>query len=80
MFYTGVTNDLIRRVYQHKHDITGGFTQKYNVKTLVYFEHCTEIQTAIAREKPIKKWHREIKVEAIERMNPDWRDLYEDLI
>ena len=79
-FYTGVTNDLIRRVYEHKNGLADGFTKKYGIKTLVYYEQCEDIEAAIWREKLIKKWRREIKMEAIEKMNPDWRDLYDDLI
>lgn len=79
-FYTGVTNDLIRRVYEHKHGLADGFTKKYGIKTLVYYEIYESIESAIAKEKLIKKWRREIKCEAIESMNPDWRDLYDGLI
>ena len=80
VFYVGVTNDLIRRVYEHKEGIIQGFTKKYNVKMLVYYEHAEDIYEAIHREKLIKKWRRSIKVDAIERINPEWRDLYFDLI
>jgi len=79
-FYVGVTNDLIRRVYEHKEGLVKGFTKEHGVKMLVYFEHCTDINAAIHREKMIKKWRRPIKMEAIERMNPDWRDLYYDMV
>lgn len=80
VFYVGVTNDLVRRVYEHKEEIIGGFTKKYDVKMLVYYEHAEDINEAIHREKIIKKWKRSIKVNAIERMNPEWQDLYFDLI
>ena len=80
VFYTGVTNDLIRRVYEHKMGIIKGFTQKYNVKQLVYFEHCEDILGAIHREKVIKKWKRKFKIDAIERINPEWKDLYYELV
>jgi len=79
VFYTGVTNDLIRRVYEHKAEIIKGFTQKYNVKMLVYYEHCEDVYAAIAREKVIKKWKRKYKMAIIERQNPAWRDLYFEL-
>ena len=79
-FYTGVTNELIRRIYEHKEELAEGFTKTYNVKILVYFEHCTDINAVIHREKIIKKWKCNIKMEAIEKQNPDWRDLYYDLI
>jgi putative endonuclease len=80
VFYVGVTNDLIRRVYEHKNELIAGFTKKYNVKLLVYYEQYADINDAIHREKLIKKWARKIKIDAIERVNPDWRDLYFDLI
>lgn len=79
-FYTGVTNDLIRRVWEHKKGIADGFTKKYGIKTLVYYEHHTDIEMAICREKLIKKWRRQMKMQAIESINPEWKDLYMDLI
>ncbi len=78
--YIGVTNDLIRRVYEHKNDIIDGFTEKYKVHMLVYYELANDIYSAIQREKRIKKWERKWKMELIEKMNPDWHDLYEDLV
>ncbi len=78
--YVGVTNDLIRRVYEHKHDLIGGFTAKYKVHTLVYYEHTSDIRSAIEREKRLKKWRREWKIKLIESMNPQWHDLYEELV
>ena len=80
VFYVGVTTDLIRRVYEHKEDLADGFTKKYQIKELVYYEEYDDMETAIAREKIIKKWKRKYKINAIERMNPDWKDLYFDLI
>jgi putative endonuclease len=80
VFYVGVTNDLIRRLYEHKEGLIKGFTQKYNIKKLVYYECTEDIHEAINREKIIKKWKRSIKITAIERMNPDWRDLYFELL
>ncbi|MBI5221071.1 MAG: GIY-YIG nuclease family protein [Candidatus Liptonbacteria bacterium] len=77
--YTGVTNDLIKRVGQHKADIAEGFTRRYGVHILVYYEQTTDINSAIAREKQIKKWRRAWKINLIEKENPGWRDLYEDL-
>ncbi len=74
--YTGVTNNLIRRVYEHKHKIIKGFTKKYGVDKLVYFEQTEDINAAIQREKQIKKWFRKWKIELIEDMNPEWKDLY----
>ena len=80
VFYVGVTNDLIRRVYEHKEGLVEGFTKKYNIKILVYFEHFENIEDAIAREKVIKKWKRRYKMNAIESLNPEWKDLYFELI
>src|SRR5579871_4004078 len=76
VFYVGATNDLIRRIYEHKTEIIQGFTKKYNVKRLVYYECYEDIKEAIHREKIIKKWKRKIKINAIERINPEWKDLY----
>lgn len=78
-FYTGVTNDLVRRVYEHKNGLAEGFTKKYGIKQLVYYEVFGDVELAIQREKLIKKWRRSIKMEAIERQNPEWRDLYDDI-
>src|SRR5437773_2700134 len=78
--YIGVTNDLIRRVNEHKNGLIEGFTKKYNVKLLVYFEATEEIEGAIQREKQMKKWNRKWKIELIEKNNPNWRDLYEDIL
>ncbi len=75
--YVGVTNDLKRRVYEHKEGIIAGFTKQYKVSQLVYFEQTTDIHSAIAREKKIKNWNRQWKVELIESRNADWQDLYD---
>jgi len=72
-----VTNDLIRRVYEHKNKMIDGFTKKYNIKKLVYYEETDDIQTAIAREKQIKGWLRSKKIALIESVNPKWNDLSE---
>jgi len=77
--YVGVTNDLSKRVWQHKQDLVEGFTKKYGVKSLVWFEQTESIESAIVREKQIKKWNRDWKVELIEKTNPQWRDLYEEI-
>lgn len=76
VFYTGVTNDLIRRIFEHKSGLIEGFTKRYNMQKLVYFEVMEDVNAAIAREKLIKKWKREFKFDAINRMNPGWKDLY----
>jgi len=78
--YIGVTNDLIKRVYQHKNNLVDGFTKKHNVHRLVYYETTNDIQSAIIREKQLKKWNRKWKLELIEKENPEWKDLYNDLI
>jgi len=77
--YTGVTSDLITRVAQHKRGLAGGFTSKYGVRTLVYFEPHATMENAIRRERQVKKWRRCWKLELIERQNPRWRDLYPEL-
>ncbi len=78
--YIGVTNDLIRRVYNHKNKLVEGFTKKYNIDMLVYYETTENIEAAIIREKQLKKWNRSWKLELIEKSNPDWKDLYFELI
>ena len=78
--YTGVTGDLVRRVYQHKARVIAGFTSKYGCTCLVYYEAHDGVREAIAREKQIKAGSRKNKLELIEAMNPEWRDLYEDIV
>jgi len=78
--YIGVTNNLVKRVYEHKVNIVEGFTQKYNVHCLVYYEDFNDIFEAITREKRIKKWKRQWKIALIEKLNADWKDLYFDII
>jgi putative endonuclease len=78
--YIGVTNDLTRRIYEHKHDLEDGFSRKYGVHTLVYFETTPDIYSALTREKQMKKWNRKWKIELIESKNPEWKDLYQDLL
>jgi putative endonuclease len=75
--YTGVTNDLMRRVYEHKNKMIDGFTNKYNITKLVYYEETNDVQAAIAREKQIKGWLRRKKISLIESVNPNWKDLSE---
>lgn len=75
--YVGVTNNLVRRVYEHKQKLVGGFTKKYNVDKLVYIEEFNNINEAISREKVIKKWNRVWKLSLIEQQNSEWEDLYE---
>jgi len=78
--YIGTTNDLLRRVKEHKDGLVEGFTKKYRVKRLVYYESTPYHVAAIEREKQMKEWKRKWKVELIEKMNPEWKDLYEDLV
>jgi putative endonuclease len=78
ILYTGVTNDLKRRLYEHKHKMIDGFTKKYQVFKLVYFESTSDVTSAIAREKQIKGWTRHKKNSLIEAMNPAWKDLSEN--
>lgn len=80
VLYTGVTNDLIKRVYEHKEKLIAGFTKKYNVNKLVYYEIFTDINNAIAREKQIKAGSRQKKIDLVNSMNPQWCDLYEGLL
>ena len=77
--YLGVTNDLIRRVYEHKQKITPGFTSRYDIRRLVWFECYDDAYTAISREKELEKWRRAWKVALIEKENPDWKDLYGEI-
>ena len=77
--YVGVTSELKHRVFQHKESLIPGFTQKYKVHMLVYFEEYADIRDAITREKQLKKWNRAWKIRLIEKMNPQWNDLYFDL-
>jgi len=79
VLYVGVTNNLERRLWQHKQHAIQGFTAQYNVTRLVHFEHTTDVIEAITREKQIKGWRREKKVALIEGSNPGWKDLSEDL-
>ena len=76
--YIGVTNNLMRRVYEHKEGLVEGFTKKYNIKMLVHYEITTNINEAIKREKVLKKWNRQWKIRLIEKTNPNWDDLSKD--
>jgi len=78
--YTGVTSDLVQRIWQHKNDLVEGFTKKYGVHTLVWYELHDTMQPAIEREKAIKEWRRAWKLSLIESNNPEWRDLYGDIV
>ena len=78
--YIGITNDLKRRVYEHKNGLVEGFTKKYRLKNLIYYEILNTAESAIRREKQLKKWKRMWKLRVIEEKNPDWKDLYEELL
>jgi putative endonuclease len=78
--YTGVTSDLVRRAYEHREGLVRGFTRRYGVKTLVYFEQHDTALGAIQREKNIKHWPREWKIDLIVGLNPAWRDLYDEIV
>lgn len=79
VLYTGVTGDLIGRTYVHREDLLQGFTSRYHVHRLVYFEQHDGAYEAITREKQVKKWRRAWRIDLIEKENPEWRDLYEEL-
>ena len=79
-FYVGVTSDLIRRTWQHKSRVTDGFTARYGIKSLVYYECFDDVTNAITREKNLKNWQRAWKVGLVTEFNPDWRDLYGDIL
>ncbi len=78
--YSGVTSALVKRIWEHKNNIVEGFTKKYNIHMLVWYEIHETMESAIKREKAIKKWERSWKIDVIEEMNPQWRDLYFDLL
>ncbi|UYN98205.1 MAG: GIY-YIG nuclease family protein [Devosia sp.] len=77
--YIGVTNDLVRRIYEHREGLVAGYTKSRNIKRLVYFEQFGEITLAIQRETSLKRWYRSWKEALIEESNPDWRDLWDDI-
>ena len=79
VLYTGVTNDLVRRIYEHKEKLVDGFTKKYNVNKLVYYETFNDIKSAIQREKQIKGITRQKKIDLINTINKNWKDLYQDI-
>ena len=78
--YIGVTSDLVKRVFEHKQNIVEGFTKKYGVHILVYYEQTDDINASITREKQLKKWKRQWKINLIEKDNPKWNDLYDTLL
>ncbi len=78
--YVGVTSDLLKRIYEHKQNLIDGFTKKYNVHTLVYYEVHNDILEVITRERRIKKWNRRWRMRLIEKMNSEWKDLYYEIV
>ncbi len=80
VMYVGITNNLARRVYEHKHKMVDGFTKKYNLNKLVYYERTSDVFAAISREKEIKKWRREKKDRLVIALNPEWKDLSDEVI
>ena len=78
--YVGVTTDLLKRIWEHKEKIAAGFTRKYDLDRLVYYEDIDDYDSALAREKQLKNWHRDWKINLVESANPYWKDLYPDLI
>ncbi len=79
VFYTGVTNNLTRRIYAHKHKLVEGFSQKYNINKLLYFEEYSDVNEALKREKQIKDFRREKKLQLINSLNKNWEDLWEEI-
>jgi putative endonuclease len=79
VLYIGVTNDLVRRIFEHKNKLAEGFSKKYNLTKLVYYETTMDVESAISKEKQLKNWHRDWKINLINRVNPEWRDLGEDI-
>ena len=80
VMYIGVTNNLKRRVYEHKNEVIDGFTKKYHVHKLVYYETTTDVKAALEREKQLKGWKREKKDSLVTDMNPNWKDLYDEIV
>ena len=79
VLYIGVTNNILRRTQEHKNHELKGFTDKYNLTKLVYFEETSEIESAILRENQLKNWHRDWKLNLIKQFNPEWKDLYDEI-
>ena len=79
-FYIGVTSNLQKRIWEHKNKIVKGFTKKYNVDKLVYFEQTEDVETALNREKQLKRWHRQWKINLIKEFNPEMKDLFDNIV
>lgn len=80
VLYIGVTSDLVKRIHEHKNKLADGFSKRYNLEKLVYYESTNDISSAIEREKHLKKWYRKWKIELINESNPEWRDLYYEIV
>jgi putative endonuclease len=80
VLYIGITSDLRKRMYEHRQKLMDGFTKKYNVSKLMYYEHTSDVHAALQREKQLKRWERKWKIQLIEKNNPEWKDLYETLL
>ncbi len=80
VLYIGITNDLVRRMFEHKNKLVNGFTKKYNLMKLVYYEATGDVESAIRREKQIKNWHRDWKINLVNQFNPEWRDFSEEFL
>ncbi|MDP8297100.1 MAG: GIY-YIG nuclease family protein [Candidatus Orphnella occulta] len=78
--YIGVTNNLVRRIYEHKKGLVEGFTKKYSINRLVFYEETNDVESAIIREKQMKKWKRQWKIDLIQKNNSKWKDLYNEII
>ena len=79
-FYIGVTSNLQKRIWEHKNKVVEGFTEKYNVDRLVYYEQTEDVETALNREKQLKRWHRQLKINLIKEFNPEMKDLFESIV
>lgn len=79
VLYVGMSDDISRRIFEHKKELVEGFTKRYNVNKLVYYESHPELKTAVKREKQLKNWHRQWKINLIESVNKDWKDLYPEI-
>ena len=80
VLYVGVTSDLVKRIYEHRNALIEGFSKRYHLKKLVYFEETSDILSAIEREKKLKKWKKEYKISLVSKFNPEWKDLYHDIL
>lgn len=80
VFYVGVTSNLVKRIYEYRNKLADGFTSKYEIHKLIYFEETSDVSSAIARGKKLKKWRKDFKINLITKFNPEWKNLYEDIL